>query len=139
MQSLTSKITKFSLLLASAALLSGCVNPTKQQHIALVGAWQIISIDGRLIDSSTASMQFSEQGTMSGNNGCNAINASYRPFKDHLNLSPIASTRMACAAESAADEQAFNSAILQVEHFLVQDNLLLLTDEQDQTLISLRR
>ena len=139
MQSLNSKITKFSLLLASAALLSACVNPVKAQHNALVGAWQIINIDGRQIDNAAASMQFTEQGAMSGNNGCNAINASYRPFKDHLNLSPIASTRKACVAAQADDEQAFNQAILLVEHFLVKDDLLLLTNEQDQTLISLRR
>ena len=139
MQSLNSKITKFSLLLASTLLLSACVNPVKAQHNALVGAWQIINIEGRQIDNAAASMQFSAQGAMTGNNGCNAINAGYRPFKDHLNLSPIASTRKACAVSESADEQAFNNAILQVEHFLVKDNLLLLTNEQDQTVISLRK
>ncbi|OUS34953.1 hypothetical protein A9R01_07450 ['Osedax' symbiont bacterium Rs2_46_30_T18] len=139
MQFLNSKITKFSLLLASVALLSACVNPVKSQHNALIGVWQIVDIDGRQIGNVAATMQFSEQGIMTGNNGCNAINASYQPFKDHLNLSPIASTRKACTASHSADEQAFNDAILHVEHFLVKDNLLLLTDEQDQTVISLRK
>lgn len=139
MQSSKSQITKFSLLLASALILSGCVNPVKQQHNALVDSWKIFDIDGRKINNGAAVMHFSADGSMTGNNGCNAINASYSPFKDHLNLSPIASTRKACPPAQAADEQAFNNAILQVEHFLLKDNLLLLTDEQDQTVISLQR
>jgi heat shock protein HslJ len=124
---------------AVALLVVGCVNPVKKQHDDIVGQWRITNIAGTSINNSKALLIFSEDGKASGNSGCNNINSSYKPVHDHLNLQPFSSTRKLCPGQAGSDEKLFNNAVLQLEHFLVQGNTLLLTDEQDETVITLIR
>jgi heat shock protein HslJ len=127
------------VLLSSAIILvlTGCVNPVKNQHNGLVGAWKIVHIEGENVTSNSAKLIFSATGTVNGNSGCNRLMGTYRPVHDHLNLSVLASTKMLCANANNADEMAFSRALPRIEHFLVADKRLFLTDEQDKTLIAL--
>ena len=127
-----------ALSVASLAIVS-CVNPIKAQHDGLLGTWKVIDIQGLAVIDSKAQLDFSDEGKVSGNDGCNHITASYRPFQDHLNLSTLASTKMLCSEPSATIAKAFTHNATSIEHFLVQGDHLYLTNEQDETLISLSR
>jgi len=134
------KKIKHALAVSAVALLVvGCVNPVKKQHDEIIGQWRIVDINGNSINNDKALLNFSEDGQVFGSNGCNNVKSSYKPVHDHLNLQPVSSTRKLCQGSAANDEKLFNDALLQLEHFLVQDNKLMLTDEQDETVITLVR
>lgn len=139
MSSLKLNTLKLIGVVAVAGALTACVSPVKQQHNAIVGSWQIVNIQGTAIENDKARLIFNEAGAVSGNNGCNTFTGTYAPVHDHLNLSPLASTRMACNGADAKDEMAFNQALKEVEHFLVKGDSLYLTDMQDETVISLQK
>ncbi len=139
MSPLKSKCLKLATIFAVASALTACVNPVKEQQNTLVGNWQIVDIQGQAISNDKARLIFTEQGTVSGNNGCNNVMGTYQPVHDHLNLSELATTRMACKGAAQQDANAFTQALTHVEHFLVEGESLYLTDEQDETVISLKK
>lgn len=136
---LTIKKLKLLAITTAAIGLTACINPVKEQHAAIVGSWKIVDIQGQAITGDKAKMTFTDQGAVSGNNGCNNIKGSYSPVHDHLNLSELASTRMACSGTAQLEERAFNQALEKIEHFLVEGQALYLTNEQDKTVISLQK
>ncbi|MEH6444616.1 MAG: META domain-containing protein [Oceanospirillaceae bacterium] len=139
MQLLTNSKLKIITIIAGVITLTACVNPVKKQHDALVGTWKITDIDGLVINSEKAQLNFSNTGNVTGNNGCNNIIGNYKPVHDHLNLSKLAATRMACKGEEGEIERAFNQSLSKIEHFLVKGQQLFLTNEQDITVISLQQ
>ncbi|EPJ44414.1 MAG: hypothetical protein OFPII_35190 [Osedax symbiont Rs1] len=138
LDSTVANLRKIALVSTSVLLITGCINPVKQQQQQLAGAWRISSIDGVVIKHvGPAKMLFSAEGKVTGNNGCNKFIGSYQPVGDHLNLSSLGTTRMACGGYADTVERAFNQAVAKVEHFLVKGNELFLTNEQDVAVISL--
>ncbi|MEH6575479.1 MAG: META domain-containing protein [Amphritea sp.] len=125
----------------STLALAGCMNGNwVKPTVSLPGQWSVENIQGRpVIDNSPASMLFENNGNVSGNSSCNRMFGQYKPKGDHLNLSAIGTTRMACAPALMDQEQRFLEALERVEHFLIKDGLLYLTDEQDKPVIRLSR
>ncbi|MFT5705768.1 MAG: heat shock protein HslJ [Oceanospirillaceae bacterium] len=139
MQLLASSKLKTIIMLAGVITLTACVGPVKKQHDELIGNWKITKIEGRVVNSEKAQMKFLNSGNVTGNNGCNNIMGNYKPVHDHLNLSKLAGTRMACKGEADEIERAFNQSLSKIEHFLVKGQQLFLTNEQDVTVISLHK
>ncbi|MGB1239015.1 MAG: META domain-containing protein [Pseudomonadales bacterium] len=109
----------------------------KKQQLALQGNWALVDIAG-VAASHPGSLQINTDHHVSGNMGCNDFNGSIRPRGDHLNLSALAMTKKACQGAAMAQEQHFLTTLAQVKHFLVKGDALLLTDEKDLPVISLR-
>lgn len=126
-------------VISTSLVISGCMTPIKQQHNALVGSWNIIDIQGLQVSDDKATLFFSGDGRVSGNNGCNNIMATYQPYLDHLNLTPLASTKMLCSKQQAHQASIFMQNAKEVEHFLIKGEKLYLTNEQDEVLISLSK
>lgn len=59
----------------------------------------------RVVDGATTSEITFATGNISGNAGCNNFNATYTLDGDQINVTPIASTRMACTPALSAQEQ----------------------------------
>ncbi len=142
LDSTVANLKKIALISTSVLLITSCINPVKQQQQEqqqqLAGVWRITSIDGVVIKQvGPAKMLFTAEGKVTGNNGCNKFIGSYQPVGDHLNLSSLGTTRMACGGNADSVERAFNQAVAKVEHFLVKGNELFLTNEQDIAVISL--
>jgi len=131
--------SKILAVLLASVVVSGCVNSVTKQPDALVGSWKITDIKGQLINVETAALTFSEQGSVTGNNGCNNVMASYSPYGDHLNLTQLTTTKMICPGDQADAANAFMKNIPVVEHFLVDGQKLYLTDEQDKVVIGLSK
>lgn len=65
---------------------------------------------------------------LSGSDGCNRIMGSYTAGRDTLNLTQMATTRMACPANNSGVEQKFQAALNQVTHYQVFNKTLKLLD-----------
>lgn len=84
-------------------------------------SWRVVNINnGRqavvgMVSDSTVTMEFDDEGRVSGDTGCNRYTASYRTAGDALEFSSVATTRRACPDPSLADqEQAFLRALASV-------------------------
>jgi heat shock protein HslJ len=84
----------------------------KAQSQDLAGtSWEVISYNNgkqavtSVLAGSTITAQFGEDGTLSGNSGCNTYNGSYTVTGNRIKIGPLASTRMACGEPAGVMEQ----------------------------------
>lgn len=74
--------------------------------------WVVEDVDrGGIIDSSRITMSFSADGTLAGLAGCNAYSGHYTLEGSNLTMSPLISTRKACAPALMNQEAAFLAAL----------------------------
>ena len=81
------------------------------------------------------SLHFSSDNRVSGADGCNRIMGSYTVGRDTLNLSQLATTRMACLNNTAIPAK-FNEALGQVTHYQVYNKTLKLLDRQGNPVLT---
>jgi heat shock protein HslJ len=125
-----------------ALLMSGCasvsVNDVGQ---SLIGEWHIESIDGRpVIDSSLASISFSEDNKLAGNATCNRFFGSYTLEGKKLKIgSPMGVTMMMCAEAQMDQEGRMIKALEAVDAMRFENGLLVLVDSRQQEMIRASR
>ena len=102
---------------------------------AIVGSWTVTSYySGDAIRSvagdATLTADFADDGTLSGNAGCNNYNGPYEIDGDTISIGPLAGTKMACTSEELSKQEAdFLAALELATSFLVTgDRLDLLRD-----------
>ena len=102
---------------------------------AIVGSWTVTSYySGNAITSvlgdATLTADFADDGTLSGNAGCNDYNGPYEIDGDSISIGPLAGTRMACASEELSQQETdFLAALELATSFMVTgDRLDLLRD-----------
>ena len=102
---------------------------------AIVGSWTVTSYySGDAITSvagdATLTADFADDGTVSGNAGCNNYNGPYEIDGDSISIGPLASTKMACTSEELSKQEAdFLAALELATSFTVTgDRLDLLRD-----------
>jgi heat shock protein HslJ len=98
-------------LILIALLLSACTSQEK----SLAGSWKLTSYgpEGSSIpaaENTEAGLTFNEDGTVTGNSGCNGLGGEYTVEGDQIEFGPFVSTLMACEDPIMAQE----SAMLQV-------------------------
>ena len=71
---------------------------------------------------------FSDDGSVSGSGGCNRFSGTYAVDGDSLTLSPLASTKMACADHVMAQEGVFFDGMAEVASFAIEGTQLTLSD-----------
>lgn len=132
--------------LASAAALTGCqsmqVPPQMTENLQQLQnrSWIATHIGNTEIKASPAarsvpSIQFDEASKrVSGSDGCNRIMGAYTAGHDTLQLSQMASTRMACMNSGGIDQQ-YNEALAKVTHYQVFGKTLKLLDRHGNLLI----
>ncbi len=133
--------------LASAAVFTGCASmqaPSQQMTENLQQlqnrAWIATQIGNTEIKAPPAahslpSIQFDEASKrVSGSDGCNRIMGAYTAGHDTLQLSQMASTRMACINSGGIDQQ-YNEALAKVTHYQVFGKTLKLLDRHGNLLI----
>lgn len=77
-----------------------------------------------------------EDGTLTGNSGCNQYNGSYEVDGDALTIGPdIASTQMACPAPQMAVERAYLTRLPKVASYEIAGDTLTLSDEEGAALL----
>jgi copper homeostasis protein (lipoprotein) len=92
--------------------------------------WKLTELLGKPVDTTIKRkplfLQFDQNGSVTGNGGCNNISGTYTADPNgKLTLSKMISTRMACPAMQ--DESAFLQALSKVNTYIVAGNQLQLT------------
>ncbi|XID74298.1 META domain-containing protein [Alkanindiges sp. WGS2144] len=81
-------------------------------------------------------IRFSSQDhRVSGSDGCNRLMGTYQADDQHLKLSPIASTRMACVSQDETLSRKFTDALSKTAAYRFENgNLILLDSENNRPL-----
>ena len=106
-----------------------------RQHtwiLSHIGSLQVVTDQ---LTTNVPSLQFSNDGRVSGADGCNRLMGSYTAGRDTLNLSQLASTRMACPANKDLASQKFNENLAKVTHYQVYGKTLKLLDRQGNAVL----
>jgi heat shock protein HslJ len=118
-----------------------------QPAASLTGApWRVQSVNnGRggvasVIQGTSLSITFGEDGTASGETGCNAFRGPYTVTAGTLSFGALATTRRACLADAAnAQEQAFLDALAASTRFELSGGRLTLRNDGGATQVILSR
>ena len=88
--------------------------------------WWVEDIDGKgVIDMSHTTLQFQEQGGVTGDTGCNRYRGSAEISGTSISFGPMAGTRKACAPSLMDQEMKFYQAVAKVVSWEVANTGLL--------------
>ncbi len=120
----------------SVAAMSLCAVPALAHQEMLQGSeWTVIgdpAEGGRFIS-------FAGSGRVFGFGGCNRFSGSYEQHDEHLTISPLAATKMACPPDKMQKETEFFDILAKVRGVKVDHTLLLFLDEAGADLKALSR
>jgi len=78
-------------------------------------SWQLATINGEKVAADvTATLQFGEDGQVSGSGGCNTYGGPYTVKGHQIDIGPLISTRMACPTAQTAVETVFLGGLEEV-------------------------
>ena len=146
---MTSKKWKFSpsiiFMLITILNLTACTSTTQQQEETPITnqtsltktAWWVEDIAGKgVIDMSHTTIQFTEDGKVSGSTGCNRYFGSTEIEGFNISFGPLAGTRKMCAASLMDQETKFFQAMGNVTSWeIAETDLLHLRDADGNSLL----
>lgn len=121
-------IYAIAILLAALLLTAGCSLVAG----GLPGtSWTLVAYEGdgggMVRADAYATLHFSEDGTVSGNAGCNSYSSQYRGGGDQLVFGPLASTLMYCTDEDAMEQEGRLLSLLEeVRSFEIDGDILMM-------------
>lgn len=124
-------LTLFILSLAIAA----CSDQnTEEPAASLVGSWQLTSYGPAnsplpAVEDTEAGMIFNEDGTVTGNSGCNGFGGNYTVEGDQITFSEIVSTLIACEEPLRSQEQVVLEVMADSATYNIDGNTLALTGD----------
>lgn len=134
---------KYLLTLFVIALaISACNTEGAGAARSLTGAWKLTSYgpaDAQtpVVADVEAGLTFNEDGTVTGNAGCNGLGGSYTVEGDQVIFSEVVSTLMACDDPRMEQEDAVVQVLNGTATFKIEGNTLTLTNN-DITLVLTR-
>jgi heat shock protein HslJ len=120
----------FTLLLIALAV-SACAPP--EPSASLIGAWNLTAYGpaaspAPAVADSGAQLTFSEDGTVTGNSGCNGFGGQYTVEGDQITFSEVVSTLIACEDARMAQEDAVLAVVTSTATFRIEGSTLTLTN-----------
>jgi heat shock protein HslJ len=100
-------------------------------------AWWVEDISGRgVIDNSHTTIEFTDDGRVIGDTGCNRYFGSYEAVAGLIHFGPLAGTRKACHAALMDQERAFFEAMTKISSWrIMETGLLHLSDKEGNDMI----
>ncbi len=119
------------MLLVTSLAISACA--AKQSSASLIDSWKLTSYgpaDARTaaVPEAEAGLTFNEDGTVTGNSGCNGLGGSYTVEGDQVTFSEVVMTLMACDDPRMAEEDAVQQVLTNTATFKIEGNTLTLTN-----------
>lgn len=125
---------KYLLILFVIALaVSACTTEGAGAAPSLTGDWKLSSYgpaDAQtpVVEDVEAGLTFNEDGTVTGNSGCNGLGGTYTVEGDQVTFSEVVSTLMACDDPRMEQEDAFQQVLADTATFRIEGNTLTLTN-----------
>ena len=125
---------KFLLtVLAIGLAISACTVKNEAPSAPLIGSWKLSSYSHAdvltpAVADTEAGLIFKDDGTVTGNSGCNGLGGSYKGEGDQVTFSKVVSTLMACDEPRMAQEGAFHQVLTDTATFNIEGNTLTITN-----------
>jgi putative lipoprotein len=124
-------------LLLIGILVSAC--SAKDSSESLLGAWKLVSYGAAgsptpVVADAEAGLTFNEDGTVTGNSGCNGFGGDYTVEGDQVTFGQVASTLMACDDARMAQEDAVHKVLTETATYQIAGDTLTITNN-DMVLI----
>ncbi|HSB02587.1 MAG TPA: META domain-containing protein [Anaerolineales bacterium] len=121
------------ILLTIVLVFSACTAKSQQSAGSLIGSWKLtsygpVSAPTPAVADAEAGLTFKEDGTVTGNSGCNGFGGDYTVKGDRVTFDQIVSTLMACDDPRMAQEEAVHKVLTDTATFEVEGNTLTLTN-----------
>lgn len=132
---------KTMMMMMGISVLTACGDGTKKPVLEdLAGDWLVVSVAGAPVESELPpflGFNVAEK-RLYGNAGCNSVMGELRSeAPGSLSFGAVASTKRMCA--DMQTEDAFLQAMGAVRGFLIEDEILTLTDGEGKDLITLKK
>jgi heat shock protein HslJ len=120
------------LFVISLAIAACGVPATPEPSLSLVGAWKLttfgpVDVQVPALTSVEAGLTFNEDGTMTGNSGCNGFSGRYTVEGDQITFSEIVSTLMACDEPVMQQEEVVYQVLTDTASFEIEGTTLTIT------------
>jgi heat shock protein HslJ len=126
-------VKKYLLVLFVIALAaSACTAKGAGASPSLVGSWKLTAYGPAnsptpAVTDANAELTFKEDGTVTGNTGCNGLGGNYTVEGDQVKFDQIISTLMACDDPRMVQESAVQKVLTETAVFKIEGNTLTLT------------
>ena len=120
-------------LLIICLAISACNAKNERPAASLIGSWKLTSYSRAdvltpAVTDTEAGLTFKDDGTMTGNSGCNGLGGNYKVEGDQVTFDQITSTLMACDDARMAQEGAVHQVLTDTATFNIEGNTLTLTN-----------
>ena len=121
------------IVLAIGLAISACSSKNETSSSSLTGSWKLTSYSHAdvltpAVAGTEAGLIFKDDGTVTGNSGCNGLGGSYKLEGDQVTFSEVVSTLMACDEPRMAQEGAFHQVLTDTATFNIERNTLTITN-----------
>ena len=121
-------LTLFVLSLALSACAAG-----NGGAASLISSWKLTSLGPAnssipAVPGTEAGITFNNDGTVTGNSGCNGFGGNYKVEGDKITFDQITSTLMACDEPRMTQEEAVHRVLTGTATYKIQGNTLTLTN-----------
>ncbi len=123
---------KYLMALVTIALaLSACATKNNASSTRLIGSWELTSYGPAnaqtpSVGDAGAELTFKEDGTVTGNSGCNSLGGNYTVKGDQVTFKQIISTLMACDDPRMAQEAVVQKVLTDTATLKIEGNTLTL-------------
>ena len=121
------------LLILFVAVLAVSACTAEGSSASLIGSWKLTAYGPAdaptpAVADAEAELTFNEDGTVTGNSGCNGFGGSYTAEGNQVTFSEIVSTLMACEDPRMEQEDAVHKVLTDTATFKIEGNTLTLTN-----------
>lgn len=119
------------ILMFTGLLLSAC---STAQDASLVGSWRLTAYGPEdspspAVTDTEAGLTFNDDGTVTGNSGCNGVGGDYAVQGDQVDFGQFVSTLMACEDPIMAQEGAMHQVLNGTASYNIQGETLTLAKD----------
>lgn len=139
------RVSGFRLVLTGSDVRLEFEAASEPEPLPLVGTrWRLESLAtgadavSSPVAGSAVTLELEDDGSAAGSGGCNTFHTSYETDGGAIRFDPVASTKMTCEPHLVAQEATFFAAIEQSATYVIEGDVLSLSDSDGNFLVSLR-
>jgi heat shock protein HslJ len=121
------------MLLVISLAITACTAGNDQSSTSILGSWKLTfygqaTSPTPAVADTEAGLTFNQDGTVTGNSGCNGLGGGYKVKGDQITFDQIVSTLMACDAPRMEQESVVHQVLTDTATYKIEGNSLTLTN-----------